>query len=83
MYSYDSPGTECARSEFTLFDATDEDPADIKGEMTLLQVVGMEAIVATHKPPRSKKLLGAEMVRPETSKEFAMRMKDRFVLCGP
>ena len=81
MYSSDSPGTERARSEFTSFDFTDEDPTDMKNEMTLL--AGMEAIVATHKPPRSKKILGAETGRPETSKEFAQRMADRFILRGP
>ena len=78
MYLNDSPGTERARSEFTAFDIMDEDPTEMRGEMTLL--AGMEAIVATHKPPRSKKLLGAETGRPETSKEFTQRMKERFVL---
>ena len=81
MYSNESSGTECARSEFTSFDVMDEDPMEIKNEMTLL--AGMEAVVATHKPPRSKKLLGAETGCPETSKEFAQRMKERFVLRGP
>lgn len=81
MYSNDSPGTVRARSEFTSFDMLEDDPVEITDEMTLL--AGMEAIVATHKPPRSKKLLGAETGRPETSKEFAQQMKDRFVLRGP
>ena len=81
IYSNDSPGTVRARSEFTAFDVMDEDPVEIQGEMTLL--AGMEAVVATHKPPRSKKVLGAETGRPETSKEFAQRVKSRFVLRGP
>ena len=81
MYSNDCRGTERARSEFTSFDIMDEDPVEIGGELTLL--AGMEAIVATHKPPRSKKLLGAETGRPETSREFAQRMKEQFVLRGP
>ena len=81
LYSNDLPGTERSPSEFTSFDIMDEDKVELRNEMTML--AGMEAIVATHKPPRSKKLLGAETGRPERSKEFAQRMKEQFILRGP
>lgn len=82
MYSNDSPGTERAPSEFTAFDVTDEEPVELVSDMVLLS--GIDAVVATHKssgPNRTE--LGAESGRPETAREFAHRMKDRFVLCGP
>jgi Integrase zinc binding domain/RNase H-like domain found in reverse transcriptase len=80
LYSDDSPGTERARSEFTMFDAMDEDPAALTSEMVLL--AGINAIVATHRNP-NKRDVPAETGRPETSREFAQRFKDKFVLRGP
>jgi hypothetical protein len=77
IYSNDSPGTIRARSEFTEFDAMDEEPMVLVTNSVLL--AGMEAVVATHRPSD----LGAESGRPETSKEFAQRMKNKFVLRGP
>ena len=81
MYSNDSLGTERARSEFTSFDVMDEDSVTLESSMVLLS--GMEAVVATHRESRSLSDPGAETGRPETSREFAWRMKDRFILHGP
>lgn len=81
LYSNDSPGTVRSRSEFTSFDVMDDEPAalDTTG-MVLLS--GIDAVVATHRKPR-KNDVPAETGCPETSREFAQRMKDRFVLHGP
>jgi hypothetical protein len=78
IYSNDSPGTERAESEYTVFDNDDDDPAELVTDMVLL--AGLDAVVATH---RNSEESGAETGRPESSKEFARRMKDRFVLRGP
>jgi hypothetical protein len=82
MYSNDSQGTIRSRSEVTQHDLMDEDPAESVGEMTLL--AGMEAIVATQRnSDKIKDVPGAETGRPETSKEFARRLKGKVVLRGP
>ena len=78
LYSNDSPGTVRARSEYTEFDIVDEDYVNVETNMVML--AGLDAVVATH---RDSTLPGADSGRPETSKEFARRMKDRFVLRGP
>jgi Integrase zinc binding domain len=86
MYSYDSPGTTRARSEFTVFDSMDEDSdaaVTIEEPLDMVLLAGMEAVVATTRPPRSVEFAGAESGRPETSKEFAARVKNKFVLHGP
>jgi hypothetical protein len=82
LYSNDSPGTERSRSEFTAFDNMDDDPVPtiLSNDMVLL--AGMEAVVATHRD-LSLGNYSAESGRPETSKEFASRMRNRFVLRGP
>jgi hypothetical protein len=82
IYSNDSPGTERAPSEFTVFDVTDEEPIELVSDMVLL--AGIDAVVATHKnsgPNRTDS--GADTGRPETSREFAQRMSGKFVLRGP
>lgn len=81
MYSNDSPGTEQARSEFTTYDIVDEDTVPLTSHMVLL--AGMDAVVATHRDSGLAQDPGAETGRPETSCEFARRMKGRFVLRGP
>jgi RNase H-like domain found in reverse transcriptase/Integrase zinc binding domain len=81
IYSDDSPGTVRARSEFTSFDVMDEDPVETTSDMVML--AGINAVVATHRDSRLKKIPGAETGRPETSREFASRVKDKFVLRGP
>jgi transposase InsO family protein len=80
MYSNDDSGTERARSEFTTFDIVDEDSGDSSGMVVL---AGINAIVATHRNSNKTVVPGPETGRPETSKEFASRMKDMFVLRGP
>ena len=81
MYSNDSVGTDRTRSEFTMYDVSDDEADVLQTDMILL--AGMDAVVATHRASRSKNKPGAETGRPETSKEFAQRMKDKFVLRGP
>ena len=81
MYSNDSPGTERARSEFTVFDATDEDSPQLASGMVLL--AGVDAVVAARHGSRVGDAPGAETGWPETLKEFAQRVRSRFVLRGP
>lgn len=80
MYSNDSPATVRAPSEYTYHDVVDEDPPLERVPMPVL--AGIEARVAIQRKPR-KKPIPAESGRPETSKEFAKRLKNRFVLKGP
>ena len=79
LYSNDAPGTVRAQSEFTEFDITDEEPMQLDTTNMVL-LAGIDAIVATH---RDSNLPGAETGRPESSKEFAQRMKTKFILRGP
>ena len=78
LYSNDAPGTERIHSEFTEFDIVDDDTAAIVSNMVVL--AGMDAVVATHWDSSDP---AAETGCPETSKEFAQRMKGKFVLRGP
>jgi len=54
-------------------------------DTTVPILAGIEAQVAVQRKPRTpwKKPEPAETGQPETSKEFAARMKDRFALQGP
>ena len=81
MYSNDSHGTEHARSEFTAFDAMDEDSPQLASGMVLL--AGVDTVVATQRNSGVGGTPGAETGRPESSKEFAQRVRGRFVLHGP
>ena len=81
MYSADSLGTIRAKSEYTYFDVVNEDGLDLE-ETSAPVLAGIEARVAVQRRPR-KAVPGAETGRPETSKEFAVRMRDRFVLKPP
>ena len=78
MYSNDSAGTERVRSENSYHNVSDDDTSSMQD----LQLAGIQAVVATTRPSRNSEP-GAESGRPETSQEFASRMKDRFVLRGP
>jgi len=86
MYSNDSGGTIRAPSEYTYFDVMNED-VEVDGvlDVTVPVLAGLDASVAVQRKPRAtrKKPEPAETGRPETSKEFAARMKDRFALRGP
>jgi hypothetical protein len=81
MYSDDDEGTERARSEFTSFDVIDDIPTNHSSNMVVL--AGINAIVATHRIPTPSLVTTADTRRPETSKAFAHRMKDKFILRGP
>ena len=81
MYSADSPGTVCAATEYTYFDVVDNDGLDLV-ETNLPVLAGVETRVAIQRRPR-KSTPGVETGRPETSREFAARMKDHFVVKGP
>ena len=81
MYSADSLGTIRAKSEYTYFDVVNEDGPDLE-ETSAPVLAGIEARVAVQRRPR-KAVPGAETGRPETSQEFAARMRDRFVLKPP
>ena len=73
MYSNDAPGTVRARSEYTYHDVIDNDVLLTHG-ISMPVLTGLEAAAVT---------LGAESGRPETSREFAARMRNFFVLKGP
>lgn len=80
MYSNEQPGTVRARSEYTYHDVVDDDGEVSLEVMPIL--AGIEAAAAV--PRRSRRVVpSADTGRPETSKEFAARMRDRFVLRGP
>jgi hypothetical protein len=80
LYSNDDSRTVRARSEYTYFDIINEDEPSASISMPILS--GIEAQIAVRRKPR-KVVPPAETGRPETSREFATRMKDNFVLRGP
>ncbi|CAA7263787.1 unnamed protein product [Cyclocybe aegerita] len=90
IYSNDAPGTVRAPSEYTEYDNT---APSMKVACAMIEapiLVGMEAVCATanvnYVGRRSKRVCereGAETGRPETSDEFAARVKDSFTLHGP
>jgi Integrase zinc binding domain/RNase H-like domain found in reverse transcriptase len=76
LYSYNSPGTVRAHSEYAYLDVVDNDTSalsTVSRELPIPMLVGIEAWIMTlwHPP------------RPESSREFAKRMASRFVLRGP
>ena len=85
MYSGDSLGTERARSEFTCHDVVDDDTVlltTVTDEIPVL--AGIEARVVTRRGSRERRpSRRAVMAGLESSQDFAVRMKDRFVLRGP
>lgn len=78
IYSNDAPGTVRAASEYTSHDITSVQFGTHKISIPLL--AGAEAVAAT---PQRKTVPPAETGRPETSSEFAKRVKHHFVLRGP
>lgn len=82
IYSNDQPGTVRARSEYTYHDVVDDD-GDVAFTDVQPVLAGIEAVAAVP-PRRSRRVVpGAETGRPETSKEFAKRVKGHFILKGP
>jgi len=81
LYSADSLGTVRAKTEYTYFDVVNEDNVDLM-ETSAPVLVSIEAQVAVQRHLR-KALPGAETGRPETAREFAARVKDRFILKPP
>ncbi len=79
IYSNDAPGTVRARSEYTYHDVVNDDVDIIKDDLPIL--AGLEARALGQRRTRVEVL--AETGRPETSKEFAARVRDNFVLKGP
>jgi hypothetical protein len=76
MYTYDSPGTVRAQSEYSYVNVVDNDTSQLSTlsqGLPVSMLAGIEACVMTlcHPP------------RPESSREFAKRMVGCFVLCGP
>jgi hypothetical protein len=49
----------------------------------MVVLAGINAVVATHRDSKKVRVPGPETGRPETSREFASRMKNKFVLRGP
>jgi hypothetical protein len=49
----------------------------------MVVLAGINAIVATHRIPTPNLITTADTRCPETSKAFARRMKDKFILQGP
>lgn len=81
IYSSDAPGTVRARSEYTFHDVINDD-VDVAPVLPILS--GIEATAATQRKLRPRKVVPpAETGRPETSREFAARVRDKFVLRGP
>jgi hypothetical protein len=79
MYSNDDPATIRARSEYTLFDIVNDDAANLN----MVVLARINAVISTHWDSSKGIPPGAETGRPETSREFASCMKNRFVLRGP
>src|SRR5260221_686747 len=80
LYSNDALGTVCACSEYTYHDMLNDDLDVTTDPLPIL--AGMEAVVET-KRRRKNVLPPAESGRPESGKEFAARIVNHFVLCGP
>ena len=74
IYSNDSASEIRARAEFTYHDVTDEDTLSSL-DSSLLPTVATFIL-------KGRNLPGAETGRPETSREFAACMRDKFVLHG-
>ncbi|KAJ3511636.1 hypothetical protein NLJ89_g3978 [Agrocybe chaxingu] len=93
IYSNDAPGTVRAPGEYTEHDEQENPSASLHGVIDLIAapvLVGMEAECASmninfvgRKSKRVQEREGAETRRPETSDEFAARVKDMFTLKGP
>jgi hypothetical protein len=79
MYSNDSKGTVRTTSEYTYHDVLDDDTVAMK-ELPIL--AGMEARIATRRGSRERKPSQKAAPEPESSREFAAQMKNRFVLKG-
>jgi hypothetical protein len=76
MYAYDSPGTVRAQSEYSYVDVVDDDTSQLSTlsrGLPISMLAGMEARVMTLR----------HLPRPESSREFAKRMVNRFALRGP
>ncbi|KAJ2921647.1 hypothetical protein H1R20_g15445, partial [Candolleomyces eurysporus] len=84
MYSNDSPGTVCARAEYTFHDVLDDDSSPVPPQ-TQPVLTGLEALAARveSRGRRRKDIPPAETGRPETGREFAARMAPHFTLKGP
>ena len=90
MYSHDSSGTVRARSEFTSHDIVDDDTSFLGSAAVDIPVLaGREAVIATRRGSRVRRLTekarfaSSDFAEAESSKDFAVRMKDHFVLRGP
>jgi len=83
MYSNDATGTVRSRSEYTYHDVVDDDLEVSRQDIPIL--AGLEAKAAVQNLRRSTRLnpSGAVTSRVETAREFAARLRDRFVLRGP
>lgn len=82
IYSNDAAGTVRAPSEYTYHDVVNEDPR-INHSITMPVLAGVEAVAVSSRPCVKKVVPPAESGRPETSKEFAARIKGSFILKGP
>ena len=83
LYSNDEPGTVCARSKYTYHDVINNDVLSTHAiSMPILVRKEGEAVLLP-KCRGCKKAEPAETGCPETSHEFAARVKDNFVLKGP
>ena len=79
IYSNDDPGTVHARSEYTYHDVVNDDVDILEDDSPIL--AGLEACALGQRCTHVE--VPAETGRPETSKEFAARVWDNFVLKGP
>ena len=83
LYSNDEPGTVHARSEYTYHDIINNDVLSSHA-ISMPVLVGKEGEAASLPKRRGRsKLEPAESGRPETSCEFAARMRGHVVLKGP
>ena len=95
IYSNDSVGTVRARSEFMYHDVNDDDTTAIDGterssiNEDLPVLAGIEARIATRRGSRDRRpsqkavMAASDSQSDITSKDFAAKMKSRFVLRGP
>ena len=98
IYSNDSSGTVRARSEYTYHDVIDDNTVEVQVIPDFPVLAGIEARIATRRGSRVRRpsQKKADMAAPDTTadsststaaresaKDFAARVKSRFVLRGP
>jgi hypothetical protein len=88
MYASDSPGTVRSRTEYTSHDVMDDDTTLVEtGQVEMPLLAGIEARVASQRRGsrvrRPTEKAASAVAEAGSSRTFAARMRDNFVLHGP